>query len=410
MGNTTGTIFWLALAAMAATGTAQTPWTKIAQSEAWAPDQTWGPGNPGNSRLASDGTKKLFLSQGNNLYVGENQGTSWKVAATGAGNSSATAAPVAAGWDGEVLWGGWVSLNGGAIWTMPDTSRKNLNTGFGFLTPSGRILAGEAHGGISMSKDEGLSWRPVFSATGTHSISGFVSFMNWSFAVLGPDRILASRNLGEDWADLASFLVPDSAATELEGPAATFLALNNKTYTYSLWSLQAAPEGGEAVVSEYSGYYHRDTLLSARRIKPALFPDSPVTAFVTTDGHRGPTPPTLWVGTWGQGIWISRDNGLTWNPRNTGIGDLHVEAICVTGGGWNRPLFALTRDGLYRLDSTLSAVTSSFPIRQSGTSPARAKSGRNGALFQPGPGAPGGDVLFRADGRKSSLRIPAIPD
>jgi hypothetical protein len=159
---------------------------------------------------------------------------------------------------------------------------------------------------------------------------------------------------------LASLAKPasDSGASGKPGLIASILGLEKMPYDQVLWAVESTRSGKAALAeiriesqSGEFGTYPFDIIRHA----PSSAPDSVVTALgIYSRGGLDNT--VLWVGTWGQGVFMSHDRGETWHAWNTGLGDLHVQSLLVSDHGWNDSVFALTRDGLYRLGAPHSAL------------------------------------------------------
>jgi hypothetical protein len=129
-------------------------------------------------------------------------------------------------------------------------------------------------------------------------------------------------------------------------------------------------------------------------------------AFMKPDRSWGPRSSksggssTLWLGTWGQGVFRSRDRGESWQSFYTGLGDLHVESLVATNNGWYRDIFSLTPDGLYRVSNYGNAAFA----RPAGPGPIRI--GAGGTEFRNGIFATPEGLRFRPDGR---ALFPLLP-
>ena len=344
----------LALAFTAAPASAETTWIRIAHLRVPIPETLQSPPYaPMRTRLACRGLgEALFLSDQGTLHSGGGEpGSAWK--ATPAVNTTTRSLPLALGWEGSVFWGGWRSSNDGATWVAPDSGNANLFTAAAIPYP-GRMLGGTFDGRIVVSADSGRAWKTAYAASFSGSLIDLANtHSGLAFAATYSGSLLASGDAGATWSQVKAPASDSSASRELpvdrltvESPAylppTLWMAEHLRTGRWGLAELPTRAGGG---------------LDPIRRPGQAGFPDSQVTALAVAGSAGGPAT-TLWVGTWGQGVFISQDRGETWTARNRGLDDLHVKALCVPREGWGDSIYVFTRDGsLYRQSAVIAEQT-----------------------------------------------------
>lgn len=207
---------------------------------------------------------------------------------------------------------------------------------------------------------------------------------DWAFAAPESDNLLASRDGGKTWNDAIS-LAQGKAPERIE---AKYLAcIPDEHMLFALTD----PVTSDPTLEDIR--WVGDSLLITTTQATRTFPDSQVSAFAMPTAIG--VGPMLWVGTWGEGVWVSSNWGKSWSPRNEGLSDLHVEALVIEPGGIAH---ALTLDGLYSLAPTTALALA--PARRQAAG--RALITGPGILFGKGPDAMDpAKPVFRADGRRT---------
>jgi len=359
-------------------------WTAIPDIRA-NPDRSWGPSSARPaSRLRCDRHGNAYLAMGDSLYLGMAEGAAWKAASVPRDPTSTT--PVAAA-GGMILWANKRSFDQGRTWSI-DSVRSGVTAMAAF--DDGRVLVGGHTDVIRMSEDSAMTWKYSHYGHTYGYIADFVAMPGgWAVAAPSYDYLEFSLNGGADW----------HYAPENPGIRATMLAVDPDSSADRIWGLDTQYRHAPLI----HGIARKDTGFSVSTYAPVQgIPDSIMTAWSVSHAPGGGR--RLWIGTWGQGIFASDDDGLTWKTRNEGFMDLHVEALAVTSGG---TVLALTRDGLYADAAEATALRSGSPPVP-GT---RAKIfGTGGTFLFPVGGESGNNPdgsWFRADGRTASpaLRI-----
>jgi hypothetical protein len=391
-----GLLFMGVLAAASMAISAQEPvrWTRIAGSDSWKPDASWGPLAYGRiPRLITDGAGGLYLSQGDSLFIGESGGTVWKASSLAQATPTRDFKPILAQPDGLVLWGSWRSPDRGLTWTrIPEYMPASYGRHGEYF------LAGQSYDQILLSSDTGQTWKSTRFGRTYGNIIGFASSRKgWCFAMSTGGQIQASRD-GAAWADAWYLVKGHLPPSQTEGLVATIFAMENTALDQVLWVVQRRWKTKKYVVAELrfpqGPIGPGSDSLELFEHPSSDLPDPAINAItaLAVSNPDGGSQATLWLGTWGQGVWVSRDRGETWRSANQGLADLHVEALCFARNGWNDPVLALTSDGLYRTEGATTGMSSDgWPRRK-----AARRSGTGAGRLRSPAGA-----WYRSDGRKS---------
>lgn len=296
----------------------------IFQDPAW--DRADPNAPPLSPALAADRSGRLYFANGPRLHVGD--GNRWMTPMNQPkAYWSRPQRPLAAGARGTVLWGEWRSRDGGAGWdSLP------LSTGISFahaVLDDGSCLSGGGYDAIYRSEACSDSWTRVHMGRTYGHIRQFAVAGPAVFALPSYAALLQGSGTGASWSDW------NPGGKPLLGTGIRAMRFRIPSLGTSLL-LALHKTGGRpnALVSldVLSPGTSPDTLEGA-------LPDSAITSLWIGEGGD------IWVGTRGQGIHVSRDQGRTFTAVNGGLGSLHVEALESTSDG---VLHALTRGGLYR--------------------------------------------------------------
>lgn len=295
--------------------------------------------------LAADRAGRLCFANGPKLHVGD--GSGWKTLSKPKPSISPQR-PLAAGFEGQVMWGEWRSRDGGASWDS--LGRPFRGTACAVLG-DGTGLRGSNSDIIERSQGYSDAWTRVHEGRNFGYIRQFAMGGSAIFALPAYGQILFSLDSGHSWR-------PWSTGTQ--GVAGE---------TVQIGRFQNPSLGTPLILALSKAGNTRNTLLRLHVYYPALdtlegaLPDSAITS-LWFDQDR-----TLWLGTRGQGVHVSRDGGMSFTAVNAGLGSLHVEALESTSDGI---LHALTRDGLYRARAGSTGIPSLRPM-PSPRSPDRAR-------------------------------------
>jgi hypothetical protein len=356
---------------------AQNTWTPLPNRASWAVDSSWGPGK-GGSRFASGSNGNPYLSMADSLFYGNDGGKTWTGVAYQKNYAFKRPMPVAVGSPGHIAWGNQVSSDSGHTWILP-SDFSMLPSALCLLSNDG-ILAGRIGDEMFQSADLGKTWVQVIKTMDFGTFLDIQPTMNtWVFAApqLTPPQF--SRDNGLTWTTLRSNL---KSAFTIQ--TVSYMALETRHYQESVWLLAGARSGYPCLVDiTVSG---GEDSLNAVQTWIFGIPEDSISAFaVWNDWGTGSV--SLWLGTWGAGVFVSKDRGKTWKPDNSGLGDPFVEDLWVSKDG---AMLVLTKAGMFRRDAPISS-----PVLQ----PLQHKSGMGQRLgFSGLPGSTKGKV-YRLDGR-----------
>ena len=310
-------------------------------------------------RLAADAEGRLYFSNASTLLIGSDGGARWEeYALPNVTLPLNRGFLLAAGGQGNVIWATKYSQNGGKSWeTLP---LYTVEGAFG-SNRNGGFLMGGRNDQILRMNEPFINWELVYEG---HQNFGYIyQFANsdpYNMAAMGFDAVYVSVDTGGTWDPL------DSHGMGLSGRSANTMALEPRLGG-NLW---LAPRSR---LSSDKALRRVNMLTRIPEMVAGFVPDSSVNVIrVSSDG-------AIWLGTWGQGVWVSRDEGKTFAAQNTGLNSVYVKALQETSDGL---MFALTPTGLFRLRGTGSGVR---------PTPARRNLGpRKAFLYLPGlPGLPG---------------------
>jgi hypothetical protein len=292
------------------------------------------------NRMAGDGKGTLYLSDDSVLWMSLNNGDSWhshRLAPPPSDDISPDTppAPFFASPSGAVQWGiSWYSWDYGENWGYRSYDKpgyRQTEAPAVIQVKPAAILASfnGSEDRIRNTNDSGLSWKD------SHELGFYFPVLQfeapdsqWVFAAGA--QLLISRTGGATWTR--------SGATS-DGLFPYKISLQRADSGWTLWAIYDSTSfqaGLQAHMPKLLRYPSSGTP-DARPFAP---PDSSLTAFrVQDDG-------TLWLGTWGKGIFSSTDRGATWVARSQGLGDLRIETLYLSPEG---SLFVVTPDGVYRL-------------------------------------------------------------
>jgi photosystem II stability/assembly factor-like uncharacterized protein len=370
---------------------AQVHWTRIPGAPKPDPDWSWGPGLAGkSSRMAGDSRGTVFISQGDSLLIGGRSGRDWSAKPVRPLVQGGFYDCLAVGAGGKMLWGPQLSRDWGKHWTpaaRDSVAAFAVNAATAFaIGPDGSMLAGFSSEGLVRSADDGATWKYVhmgYSYSNIRDIAYGPS--GWAFAAPNFARLLMSRDGGVTWS-----YAPESP----DHPASR----QDSGFPPSSWVMgshfaRESAGGRESMWSVDQGWGRRTTLYEIAIESASLhyvyhanagFPDSLITdlkAYVDTYQRT-----TLWLGTWGEGMFVSKDRGETLEKASTGLGDARVEALHVLPSG---EVLALTPAGLFTSAGSNTAI---LPGPGDGNRAPPVPADSRGIR------APDGSV-FRADGR-----------
>jgi hypothetical protein len=302
------------------------------------------------NRMAGDGKGTLYLSDDSAFWMSLDHGDSWHAHRLSPLPSvtlmqNTPPAPFFADAEGAAQWGiSWYTSNYGQNWQHRPYDHSGppiMEAGAVVQVKPATILASYqgSEDRIRISKDSGLSWRDSHELGDYFPVLQFEApYSQWIFGAGA--RLLISRTGGASWTQ---------GGTPSDGLFPYKISLQRADSGWTLWAIydSASFQGSRMVHAPKLLRYPSSGLPEAR---PFALPDSSLTAFRAQDDG------TLWLGTWGKGLFSSTDLGATWIARNQGLGDLRVETLYLSPDG---DLFVVAPDGVYRLDSQSLALSPS---------------------------------------------------
>jgi hypothetical protein len=369
-------------AALAWSGLASAAWRHTPDVSADSDQDWWTQGNgPSEPRIDFDRSGSVYVSAGKVLYHGVSEEGPWHRISPPDSEPVTRPRPLAVG-EGFIFLGERRSLDRGRTWQR-DPGSLDVAGGIPYaygVFGAGRVLRAGMYDNLALSVDSGSTWKRVRSGQ-TYGYFTRIACLSGGWALAAPLYYspLVSYDSGETWKALR--------AGDLK--SAILLATGPGSAPNEAWALDAGI-GRPPMV----GLLRRaaDSFSVSTRLVTEGFPGSRSTSFAASlPDHDGRV--RLWLGTRGEGVFMSADSGSTWTARNEGLGDLRVEAVAVTPAG---RVLILARDGLY---VEPAATTSLRPARGPKSRPTSGPTllfGKDAPGMGPGEGR-------RIDGKRAAL-------
>ncbi|MGE5262485.1 MAG: AAA family ATPase [Acidobacteriota bacterium] len=222
------------------------------------------------------------------------------------------------------------SSDGGITWSLISTAPNDiLSLTFG---DKSALYIGTARG-VSKTDDEGANWQVLSGGLASSSIYSLVLAKN------NPDTLLAATRFG-------LWFSQDRGANWKEAKGVTD--------PYVL-SLAVDPDNSKVIYAGTWGssfFVSRDGGASFARLTGNLAGNAPIGSLAVL--HLSPNNTTLVVGTLGNGIYRSNDEGVNWTAQSTGLGSIpRVTALTLIPPSM---LYAGTDRGLFRIDAANTAA------------------------------------------------------
>jgi len=265
-------------------------------------------------------------------------GTTWEMRNKGLGFTSVAA--LAADPSGFVYacasTGVLISSDNGGSWIFPDSGDAPIG-GMGAVLDSSRNVHVAGPGGFYKSANQGLTWSRYqtyhtgfcITATRQHTLLA----TDWYVTVMPADQyagVYRSTDDGTSW----SFLFEGVGSPPIRAVGqignTIFAGCYKSTDDGLTW--QGSPYGSEFCISGFietqEGNYLAASGDSIYRTTNAGISWSPI-AFLGTNTNCMAKDPTgvLYAGTNGLGMFISTDNGISWQQESSGLTDLVVLSI-----------------------------------------------------------------------------------
>jgi hypothetical protein len=233
-----------------------------------------------------------------------------------------------------------------------------------------QILLGSGYETILLSSDGGQTLSRKFVGGGYGSIVSMLggTWGGWEFAAMERRGIVFSVDHGSNWSTLGTKLSSYSdrdCATVLSG---AYLTLEQRPYQQIVWGINRYSTGQPILLKILPGYFEYDSVTVHCQEIPSIS-SSTVSAFAAnydwSDSHGIYNSSNffqnfLWIGTWGQGLFVSKDEGKTWASDNEGLDNLFVEDIWISTRG---TALVLTKGGMYRKVVSLTSSVQSLTVK-----------------------------------------------
>ena len=293
--------------------------------------KSWVASNDGltNTQVASliaDRHHTLYAGTGAGVFVSRDGGLHWKAANEGL--QLVLVRSMAIGPSGTFFIGtagngifrsqdmgkSWQSVNKGLL---DDVGMKENFIRTLTLSKDGTLYAGSFGGGVFKTKDEGKTWTSISTGLTNNSIRGLAMGQEGHLFIGTGQGVFTSVDGGSHWTTVSEAM-PDT----------------------NVQSLALDPEG-DLYVGTGTGILKKSRRSTAWQVldRGLLYP---TIRALTFDPERG-----IFAGTYGSGVFRSRDAGNLWEPMSEGLPSTDVRMLVQDS---ERTLYAGTGKGVYRGD------------------------------------------------------------
>ncbi len=325
--------------------------------------ENWAPVNNGLSgwglyiqSLAASGSK-LFAGSYNGVFVSSNNGESWTQTSGIMTNVTVTSLLVTDSniFAGTGAEGVFLSTNSGSNWINANSGLSNTNIR-AMGVDGASLVVGAFNDGMFLSTNDGISWTSESDGLGGTDLSALASIGNNLFATTFDEGIFLSTNAGANWTSESNGIASSnfdalavSGTTIYAGGNGVFFSTDSganwSILSDELDAVSLAVSGQNLFVGTASdGIYFTtnnddmnwtavNTGLTSLRIYALLVIDS------------NATTPMILAGSYGNGIFLSTDNGTSWTSASTGLVPSSKTVLCFTKIDKN--LFAGTFGGVF---------------------------------------------------------------
>jgi photosystem II stability/assembly factor-like uncharacterized protein len=280
--------------------------------------------------------ENIYAGTAGGVFVSTDGGSTWELKTVGipikpVGSLGVIGSTIVAGTNGNV----YKSVNNGASWTINNDGLKD--TPFTSFALNGtRTFAATSSGKIYTSTDEGVNWRQVNNNLQSGYVGSLAMIGNATFATSDNGRVSITTNNGDSWADATGdfgywgYLLATNGTSLYAGGLGTFTSTNNgvswtKSNDLKDWEitdltsvsstiyaaadnpLDTSPTGG------FRAGVHVSTN-NGSTWKQIYSSDYYITTVTAAGGY-------IYAGT-GDGLFVSKDNGVTWVPNSLNYGFL----------------------------------------------------------------------------------------
>lgn len=318
----------------------------------------------------------VFVAIGDSLFMGTESGSHWKNISNGVKSNPnlnfLLPHPVlqVGEYSSDIYWNDRISIDSGKSWSHPITKNLIHPTAMCFSASGfAHILLASQEGYIFLSTDSGATFlKQIFNGSVYTPVTNFTKafFGNLIIAQANSGSSQISFDAGVTWRLFNSLPQKRSnnvSQNSLNPPIQFYPEIfQTERFAYQeiLWLINNNPDGTRQLYKIKPHYYSLGALL----IEPSPnknngWPDSPITRLESAPDaikyDDSPTwyPSPLYLGTWGQGVFVSNDRGLSWHSQNQGLTDLHIDALTVLNSG---VAIAMTPVGLFRWVPETAAI------------------------------------------------------
>lgn len=219
----------------------------------------------------------------------------------------------------------FISSNNGASWSQINNGLKSQH--INSLTSSNSFLYVASDSGIYRSHNYGINWESINNGLPlTKYIYSVTAIERLLFAITAHQELYKSTNYGTNW-------IPTSFNS-----SAYCITSNGKELFASSYGLYIAPSNG-IFISTDSGitWTASNSGLPGTYVRAIAFDGSKLFSGIYSYVNETNSGPILK----GEGVFISTNNGISWQPKNTGLENTSIKSFLSSGS----ILFATTDNG-----------------------------------------------------------------
>lgn len=258
-----------------------------------------------------------------------------------------------------------VSHDRGASWNVLARWEKAVNCrAFAQAAKNPEILACGGDDGVFLSRDEGKSWKATGLETPGLGLVQSLAFDPSDSRVLyaGTYRqAFRTKNLGEEWERIAQGMVLDATVYSFDFDPHD----SRRIWVSTCGWVYRSDDGGDSWVRYTAGFTNRRTPVVHQdpRNSEVLYAGTVGGLHRSADGGKSwqrvsretldisaleidPSTGRLWIGTQGEGVYVSDDGGTTLVPASAGLEEARVPALAADPEDPLRVLFLRAYGGV----------------------------------------------------------------
>jgi hypothetical protein len=321
---------------------------------------TWNPAGMSNYyiwTLAMNDTNLFAGTEDWGAFLSTNNGISWTSVDSGLPSSFSVGAFATSGSTLYIGTGDGFSLtmNQGDSWSTTGLQQVQPGT---LAVIDSNIFAGTGDNGVFLSTDGGESWSPIDSGLSDINVLDLMADGGNLFAGT-QNGVFLSTSRSAKWKAIDSGMPPYTEVNSL-------ISIGNNIIAGTSYGIYRSTNDGSSwtiVDNDLKNFYPRDFALCGSTLFAGTIYDGGV--FLSTDSgitwaNAGLTNTfvtcllgigtNLFAGTQGHGIYLTADNGLSWDTANTGLTNFNIYGLCICDselyagvgtaweGVWRRPL------------------------------------------------------------------------